>query len=195
MCPARSLRTRSSGVPPNSPGPTTRPAHSVIVSSRPPLTVDSARTRSSTRTSWTFRGGPPEGEPAAERRPDAERCRIQPDRAGEPVRRGIGFRIERELGHADHPGAKQRRGLMDADRHRERWVEAGNVEVDADLPPDRQLGRLECRGPEAGDGELKGMVLVSDAPKDVGPRTTGTPGGPPRRSGSRFGCGRSRRSS
>ena len=44
--------------PPNWPSPASCPTQTVIVSSRPPLTVTSALTRSSRRTSWTLRGSP-----------------------------------------------------------------------------------------------------------------------------------------
>ena len=96
-----------------------------------------------------------EGDAALERSADTERRWVQPDRAGEALRLRVGLGVERELCDVHDARPEQRGRLEDPHDHRDRWIEAADVEVRPDLPLDAEFGRLERRRAEPRHGELE----------------------------------------
>ena len=157
----RTRRSRAS--PPNSPVSGEPPAHSVIVSSRPPLTVALAVTRSSSRTSWTSRDSTHASSSARPRNGapmHSGAARARSSRAGRRPATSA-RRTERELGDVDDTGAQQRGRLEDRapavprrDRiHRHPGSRASTQSTRSSVPsnvagPSRGHGHLE-RGSRA----------------------------------------------
>ena len=150
----------------------------VMVSSRPPLTVAFAVTRSSTRTSWTLRAvTATHGDRRPEWRTHAQRHRLEMDGPAQAVGRDVGVVEERELGDIDDAGAQQRRRLEDANRQVRAGIEPRDVEVGASSQSTRSSVPSKVAGPSDGTGSSNATSRVSPGGEAGAARTaTGTLG-------------------